>query len=85
MPDTKEGKEFIIFTYSLKHLLVKDKVRFYYALKGRDGKSGVVKAYQIEQLGRTVLLVPLEVSTKVEEFLQYWKCDYAKRRVTVHG
>ena len=31
----------IIYTYSTKHLPKKDKVRFYYALKGRDGKTGI--------------------------------------------
>lgn len=82
----KEGKklvEKVIFTYSTEHLLKKDKVRFYYALKGRDGKTGIVKRCRIEQLGRTVLLVLKKHEKDVDGFLQYWKCAYDKLRVWV--
>lgn len=73
----------VIFTYSTEHLLKKDKVRFYYALKGRDGKTGIVKRCRIEQLGRTVLLVPVQFASEVDEFLKYWKCEFRQRRVLV--
>jgi hypothetical protein len=73
----------VIFTYSTEHLLKKDKVRFYYALKGRDGKTGIVKRCRIEQLGRTVLLVPEKFASDVDEFLRYWKCEYRQRNVLV--
>ncbi len=73
----------VIFTYSTEHLLKKDKVRFYYALKGRDGKTGIVKRCKIEQLGRTVLLVPEKFASEVDDFLRYWKCEYQQRRVLV--
>jgi hypothetical protein len=70
-----------IFSYSIEHLLKKDKIRFYYALKGRDGKSGIVKRCRIEQLGRAVLFVSGEAEKEVQEFLEYWKCKYAMKRV----
>ncbi len=73
----------IIFSYAIIHLKVKDKVRFYYALKGRDGKSGVLKFYNIEQLGKTVLLVDKKQEQAVEQFLTQWKCKYQKREVFV--
>jgi hypothetical protein len=73
----------VIFTYSTEHLLKKDKVRFYYALKGRDGKTGIVKRCGIEQLGRAVLLVPARFADDVHGFLKYWKCEYAGREVLV--
>lgn len=79
-----EGTEFTvhyIFSYSTEHLLKKDKVRFYYALKGRDGKTGIVKSCKIDHLGRTVLLVPGRFEKEVDDFLTYWKCDYSKKRV----
>ncbi|MBS3177013.1 hypothetical protein J4457_07315 [Candidatus Woesearchaeota archaeon] len=72
-------KPYTIFSYNTIHLLKKDKIRFYYALKGRDGKTGVVKQYQITQLGRTVLLVPQKYAIPVEDFLKYWKCKYRSR------
>jgi hypothetical protein len=76
-------KESAIFTYSLGHLLKKDKIRFYYALKGRDGKSGVAKEYKIEQLGRAVLLVSSKFKKETSEFLHFWKCKFREKRVIV--
>ena len=75
--------QMVIFMYSTEHLLVKDKVRFYYALKGRDGKTGIVKRCHIEQLGRAVLLVPAQFAGEVNDFLRYWKCEYRQKEVLV--
>jgi hypothetical protein len=77
--------KYTIFCYSLLHLSTTDKVRFYYALKGRDGKTGVVKQYTIEQLGRTVLFVQEKHSKAVQEFLEYWKCNFTKKEVELLG
>ncbi len=72
-----------VFQYSTEHLLKKDKVRFYYALKGRDGRSGIVKNLSIEHLGKTVLLVPENNASDVDDFLNYWKCRFNKRNFWV--
>ena len=64
--DKNSYNEMVLFTYSTKHLLKKDKIRFYYALKGRDGKSGIVKSCDIDHLGRTVLLVPIKFAQEVK-------------------
>ncbi|MEM4263459.1 MAG: hypothetical protein QW666_01005 [Candidatus Woesearchaeota archaeon] len=72
-----------IFQYSLRHLPKKDKVRFYYALKGRDGKSGIMHSQKIEQLAKTVLLVSEKAEQNVAEFLTFWKCNFKKRKVFV--
>ena len=79
--DSSKYKEKVIFTYSIQHLEKKDKIRFYYALKGRDGKTGVVKDWKIEQLGRAVLLVSAKNENDVSEFLTYWKCKFESRRI----
>ncbi len=76
-------KHKIIFSYSTKHLPVKDKVRFYYGLKGRKGDAGIVREYRIAQLGKTVLLVPIKFSQDVEEFLFYWKCKFNRYEVLI--
>ena len=83
--DTKKRieKHCFIFTYTTTHLAYKDKVRFYYALKGRDGKTGIIKRANIEQLGKTVLLVPFENQKEVQEFVEYWKCKYQKREAII--
>lgn len=80
-PDFSKLVEKVIFTYSTEHLAQKDKVRFYYALKGRDGISGIIVALNIEQLGKTVLLVNSDKESDVTEFLEFWKCEYQKKRV----
>jgi len=72
-----------LFSYSTEHLLKKDKVRFYYALKGRDGKSGIVKSCKINHLGRGVLLVPEKHAKEVRDFLKLWKCDFDEKEVLV--
>ena len=81
--DNKKYKSMVLFSYSTEHLLKKDKIRFYYALKGRDGKSGIVKTCKIDHLGRTVLLVPGKFSKEVKEFLDLWKCKFKIKEVLV--
>lgn len=76
-------KHRIIYSYSTKHLLFKDKVRFYYGLKGRQGDAGIIKDCRIKQLGKTVLLVSLKYDKDLEEFLNYWKCKYTKHEVMI--
>ena len=69
----------VLFTYSTKHLSDKDKVRFYYALKGRDGKSGILKALKAEFLAKGVLLVEQKQVSELREFFEYWSCPYQIR------
>lgn len=70
-----------IFTYKTDHLAHKDKVRFYYALKGRDGKSGILKYTKARHLGPTVLLVSSSTSQTVENFLNDWECIFQRKEV----
>lgn len=74
---------YILFLYGISHLLTKDKVRFYYDLKGRDGKSGIVREQNIQQLARGALLVPRDKAQAVQTFLEQWKCRYEKRDVLI--
>lgn len=79
----KSSKKMLIYTYSTKHFSKNDKVRFYYALKGRDGKSGIVKEMKIEHLGRTVLLVPQKYKDDMDQFIRIWNIPYTIRKVIV--
>ncbi|MBD3304022.1 hypothetical protein GF343_02670 [Candidatus Woesearchaeota archaeon] len=82
MGSKKEGNnEAIIYTYSLTHMPKKDKVRFFYALKGRNGKKGILERLKIEQLGRTVLLAPASKEKEMDEFFAYWQCKPKKKKV----
>ena len=84
--DKLEGyRKMFLFSYSTEHLLNKDKVRFYYALKGRDGKSGIVKFTSANYLGRACLLVKEKYGKEVEDFLGYWNCKFNEKGVLVKG
>ena len=66
----------VIITYTIRHLKHSDKVRFFYALKGRGKQQGIIKDCKIIQLGKTVLLVKPEHEKAVKDFLSEWKCGY---------
>ncbi|MBN2567228.1 hypothetical protein JXB02_04045 [Candidatus Woesearchaeota archaeon] len=75
--------EMALITYSTAHLMPKDKTRFYYALKGRDGRSGMLKRTGAVFLAKSVLLVPRQHEEDVRGFLGFWKCGHTVRRALV--
>ena len=79
------GEKMVIYQYSTKHLNNTEKVKFYYALKGRDGKSGMVKALKLVQLGKAVLLAPYREYEEVEAFFKVWNLSFTKRYAAVSG
>ena len=78
-----DPKPMLIYTYSTKHLPKKDKVRFYYALKGRDGKSGIVKEFRVIHLGRTVLMADAKYDDDLLQFFKVWNLPYTRRKVLI--
>ena len=82
--DSSSFKQMVLFTYSLRNLKTQSqKIQFYYALKGRDGKSGVIREYKIEQLAKTVLLVDSIYDKSVQEFFNLWKIRFERREVKI--
>jgi hypothetical protein len=79
----KNGKAMMLYTYSTVHLPNKDKVRFYYALKGRDGKTGIVKEFRVEHVGRTVLMAEAKYDDDMIQFFKVWNLPYTRRKVLV--
>ncbi len=75
------SKTYALFSYSTRHLSKTDKIRFYYALKGRNGVSGFVARTKSQHIGKSVLLVPIEFEKDAIGFLEYWKCKFERRRV----
>ncbi|MFC1697167.1 hypothetical protein ACFL1H_02450 [Nanoarchaeota archaeon] len=63
----------VMFVYSTEHMLKKDKVRFYYAFKGRDGRSGIAKQFKIKHMAPTVILVDKKHQKEISQFFKYWK------------
>lgn len=74
-----------IFTYTTTHLSPTDKVRFYYALKGRNGKNGIILELDITQLGKTVLLADANNEKSLSEFLASWGCEYSYLPVLIRA
>jgi hypothetical protein len=75
----------VIFSYAISHLSQTKKVSFFYALKGRYGKDGVIKKYGVSQLAKSVLVVPAEHSESIENFLRQWGCAYTKQHALVNS
>ncbi len=73
----------IMFTYSTGHFEKKDKIRFYYALKGRDGKSGIARKLKLQHLAPTVFIVKQKHEKDLQEFLDYWKISYQKYNISM--
>jgi len=70
-----------LFTYSTSHLSKTDRVKFFYALKGRTS-PGILKQTKSEFLARGVILTPTASAEKIENFLRKWKCRVTKVEVS---
>ncbi len=79
----QHSTKMVLYTYSTKHLSNKDKVRFYYALKGRDGKSGFIKRSRSIFLAKTIFLVPYRNDDDALDFFRIWNIPYSRRRVLI--
>jgi hypothetical protein len=78
-------KRRFLIVYTLRHLPQKDKVRFFYALKGRSGKEGILKRARIHQVSKGVLLVDAAGAQELRDFLRYWRCASKETEVWTHG
>jgi len=65
-----------LFIYYSKHLQGSDKVRFFYALKGRKNYPGILAKTNSKLLKRGVILAPLENFSRISEFLKTWRCGF---------
>ncbi|NPA47389.1 MAG: nucleotidyltransferase domain-containing protein [Thermococci archaeon] len=70
------GKAYALFRFTLEGLQRKDRVRFQYALKGRNMKSGLLKDLNGEQWGAWVIVVPIQHTYRFKEFLERWNIKY---------
>ena len=75
----------ILVTYDASSLSSNDKVKFYYALKGRDGKSGIIKLYDIQFLAKKVLFIPFQSKSDIIMFLKRWNLSYTIKEVILEN
>lgn len=76
LAELMNGKAYAIFRFTLEGLPRKDRVRFQYALKGRDMRSGLLKELNAEQWGAWVVAVPIRHTYRFREFLELWEVKY---------
>ena len=76
LAELMNGKAYTLFRFTLEGLPRKERVRFQYALKGRDMKSGLLKELNGEQWGAWVVVVPVEHTYRFKDFLELWGVKY---------
>lgn len=89
-PKNSKNKEIsldtkILFSYEISHLQYKDKIRFYYALKGRDGKSGILSRTKTFQVNKGVLLVSQKFDLEFQDFFRFWGCKFTRMKVRIEN
>ena len=72
------GNKRILFLYSSSHLTGSNKVKFFYALKGRDKKlTGLVNNSTVFSLSKKILIADPKEKENIESFLNYWGCSFS--------
>jgi len=78
------GKK-ILYAYSTSHLKGSNKVRFFYALKGRDRNPGVLERTKSLFLAKGVLLVKPAQEQAIDNFFSAWSCNFEKHYLSRPG
>ena len=68
----------VLFTFSTATLSKTNRVQFFYALKGRGRKRGMVDQLGADHLGPGAIMVPGNFSGAMERFLQRFTTDYSR-------
>lgn len=75
-PQKKKGLRRVLFVYSSHHLKGSSKVSFFYGLKGRKNKAGILKQTSSEFLSKGIILCPIEFLNSLSDFFKSWNCRY---------
>jgi len=70
------GESYALFTLDLSRLDGNNKTKFQFALKGRDGKGGIIKELNGNYLGPWVIMIPIENTYRFKDFLEYWEVEF---------
>lgn len=74
-------RPFFIYWYNLSKLKYSDKIRFFYALKGRGKAQGILKDAGGESIGKGVLLIPAENDEQIYSFFNTWRLPFHRKRI----
>ena len=70
-----------IYVYSSSHLTPTERVKFFYALKGRNGNPGILDTTQSIFFAKSVLSVLPNQSEEIEQFLKEWNCKFYVKKI----
>jgi predicted nucleotidyltransferase len=70
------GEGYALFTLNLRGMGKNEKNKFSFALRGRDGRGGILKECNGIYLAPWVILVPVECTYRLKEFLRLWGVNY---------
>jgi len=71
----------VLFWYKLENLKLIDKIKFSYALRGRNEKGGILREVNGEYLGKGCIIVPVENEDEIREFFARWNIPFNRRRI----
>jgi predicted nucleotidyltransferase len=71
----------VLFWYKLENLKLIDKIKFSYALRGRNEKGGILREVNGEYLGKGCIMVPVENEDEIREFFARWNIPFNRRRI----
>lgn len=70
--------EYALFNYGISNLSQTNKVKFFYALKGRN-RQGMLQRTDSKQLAKSVILTPIKNDTELQDFLRAWNISFERR------
>jgi predicted nucleotidyltransferase len=62
--------------YDIQRLKGSARIKFYYALQGRNKNEGILKKLNAKRFSNNVIIIKYSRIEIIKEFFEYWKLDY---------
>lgn len=62
--------------YSLDNIKGSKRTQFYYALNGRDGKTGFLKEIGAQRFSENIIICDYAIIEKIKDFFEQWEIKY---------
>jgi len=76
-------ESFVLFKYSLINMNKSKRMRFYYSLYGRGKEKGILKNNNSYKFSDSIILVPIENSEIIKDFLENWEIKHTKFSILI--
>lgn len=74
---------YTLITYLLKDKTASEKVKFSYALYGREKGTGFLSSIGGEEIGKGAIIVPIQKEELAKEFFDQWKVSIKTQRIII--